>query len=111
MLFFNFKRWVKHTIQKIVRGWSDRETWNLDHTMAVWLLPRLKKFKELNILHPMEFKNKKEWDKVLDKMIFSLQYVVDDYEDFKDLKEWNANHKKVEEGLQLIGKYWQNLWW
>ena len=38
--------WLKNKYQKITRGFTDEEIWNLDNTIAKWLLPRLKYLKE-----------------------------------------------------------------
>ena len=41
---------IKQKWQKLTRGYSDEELWNLDSTICEWLLPRLKSFKEKTIL-------------------------------------------------------------
>jgi len=36
----------KHFLQRIIRGWSDADLWNLDHRMAKFIYPRLKAYAE-----------------------------------------------------------------
>ena len=38
----------KYKQQRIERGFDDSELWNLDYTIASFVLPRLKRLKELN---------------------------------------------------------------
>ena len=44
------KRWWKYWYQRRTKGFDNSETWNLNDECAAWLLPRLKRFKELNKL-------------------------------------------------------------
>ncbi|MFW6046541.1 MAG: hypothetical protein ACOCP4_01980 [Candidatus Woesearchaeota archaeon] len=46
------KRSVKHFFQKLKYGYSDRETWSLDMTIAKFVLPRLKRYKEIDPGNP-----------------------------------------------------------
>ena len=39
-------KWDKFTKQRLERGFDDSETWNLDLTIAKFVLPRLESFKE-----------------------------------------------------------------
>ncbi len=106
------KRWWKFRWQKLTRGWNDSDTWNLDHTIAEFVLPRIKRFKEITISYPGHL-DKDSWNKILDQMIFSFEAI---------LNEWNLNEpkmtveerkeydKKVQEGLDLFGKYFRDLW-
>ena len=92
--------------QRLERGFDDSETWNLDCTIAQFILPRLKRFKEVLISHPMNI-TATEWNNILDKMIFAWEYLASD-DEFKDVSDID---KKVEMGLTLFAKYYQNLWW
>ena len=120
---------IKCFFQKLFRGFSDDELWNFDNTIAKWILPRLKSFKKDSIAFPADLDSPEEWDEILDKMIWSFDYIVnqDKYEDvliekykdnefdedghyrwIKDAKELSA---KCQEGLDLFGKYFRALWW
>ena len=38
---------VVRWFQRRIRGWDDRDTWDLDNTMAALLLPRFRRFRKL----------------------------------------------------------------
>jgi hypothetical protein len=71
----------------------------LYNPIAIFTLPRLKRFKELAISYPCEFNSLEEWEAVIDKMIFSLEQLAND--------EWDVDT----EGLELFGRYLPHLWW
>lgn len=109
---FLTKRYWRHWWQRRVRGWDNSDTWSLDWTMAKFILPRLKLFKEVNNGHPSEL-TEEEWDATIDKMIFAMAAVADgswNYHD-EDIEETRAHWDKVQEGLELFGKYFRDLWW
>ena len=54
--------WLRSKYQKVRRGYSDDELWNLDATIAEWIVPRLKTFKEKNCGYPIDVSSKEEWD-------------------------------------------------
>lgn len=101
---------------------KDEELWNLDRTIAQFVLPRLIAFKKKygnNAPNPFfpNFDKKhenwekevekgiKEWNIVLDKMICAMEScVAESY-----MVDYGNNHD-VEEGFQLFGKYFQALW-
>jgi hypothetical protein len=105
------KRKIKFFIQRWTRGWDDSETWGLDSTIAKFTLPRLKRFKELKDGIPMGF-TEKSWNETLDKMIFALGLCLDEDRWFEGAKEeQEALAARVQEGLELFGKYFRSLWW
>lgn len=59
---------------------NPRETWALDCTIAKFVLPRLKKFKDVSLTYPGidEADTPEKWDAILDKMILAFEYVVED---------------------------------
>lgn len=177
---------MKINIGKFYKGNSDRkininierfDTWNLDHTLALIILPALIQLKETKQGIPSDFaevggedyqaqdsfdfyketvnenfeKRCREWDEVLDKMIWSFQQIaLEDYDDqyhhgtpkfdwIKTDKQFanpitgkmeetyqmvdkNPNEhwydhvghqlheKRIQEGLELFGKYYRSLW-
>jgi hypothetical protein len=74
---------------------EDEELWDLDFTIADFILPRLIRFKELN--------NSEGVEEVLDKMILAFELIVND--DIKD-----ENEKIIDEGLKLFSKNFRKLW-
>ena len=111
------KKWLKEQGLYV----NPKETWNLDYTIAKFVLPRLKLFKKLNNGYPgiegMETEEK--WDEALYKMIWSFEQVANDYEicmpiNFKD-SDWrdkcNDMNDKIQECLLLFAKWFQHLGW
>ena len=78
---FNFnghKNKIKRCFQRIFRGWDDSEIWSLDDTFYKWLLPRLKRFRELNICYPGDEKYPtfESWDNELNDRIIELDLII-----------------------------------
>lgn len=99
-------QYVEFSKQRIERGFDDSETWSLDMTIAKFILPRLIRLKELkqqNLLHPGELNDSREWSDIMDKMIFSFKWVVEDSETIIPVE--------VNEGLDLFREYFFRLWW
>lgn len=102
-----WKRSIKFLLQRLTRGWDDSETWNLETRLAEHILPRLKRFKEINIGYPPDL-TWEEWQATLDKMILALEWHASDCLD----RETSIEHyEKVYEGMKLFGKYYADLWW
>lgn len=111
---FPGKREWKFWWQRRTRGWSDDETWNLYIEVARFTLPRLKRFREITIAHPVSLKAK-EWDTILGKMEFAFQSLLDEEDGVRPENETEgqsrSRHQRVQEGLKLFGRYFQGLWW
>ena len=124
--------------QKKIRNIKYRDIVNLDSTLAKFILPRLEFFKKNTTLTPMDL-TEEEWKDVLDKMVNAFKLVLDTHEpdfikikcEIKSLKdlfsqmeedgtipfdgdayiEWHKlKQAKIDEGLQMFAKYFQNLW-
>lgn len=118
--------------------WSDKDIWSLDHTVAKFTLPRLIRLKEVKHGIPTtmfetlpegkwEYTEeqtdaaKKKWDEVLDKMIWSMDYIANDREhDYYPKRSENkkegaydnlhAAEFRCQEGLDLFAKHFRSLW-
>lgn len=128
MIFYRIILWfkdirngVKWFFQRLLRGYSDNEVWDLFWYNAKWLLPRLRSLKEIRhgfpavlLKNEMTFIKKiangdekadKKWGEVLDKMILAFELIVSDDWDLDEGKK-----KKVDEGMDLFRKYFFYLW-
>lgn len=105
------KRWPKYLWQKITRGYADCELWNLDVTIAEFILPRLKTFVDSGHGCPgWFFEERKEtmnsdeifkaWNDKLKEMVSSLE---DFLEDSFDLTKKGING-------ELFAEIWPHLW-
>ena len=125
------KKWLKRQESYV----NPKETWNLDVTFARYIIPRLKKFKELSNGYPgdEEMDTPEKWDDALDKMIQAFEYVIDydsywigdpkydyfslSYEEGREETIENLRAEDIRrlaainEGLQLFAKYYMSLWW
>ena len=153
-ILFNFSRKQKQTIKVKIDKW---DTWSMDHTLAIIIVPMLKQLKETKNGAPVvddedvpeELKSTsappkendydldenwfKRWDWVLDEMIWTFEQKasdgdwVDQYYDHSNVdknadimeqvkqmivdKEGLEKHQdRVDNGLRLFGKYYENLW-
>jgi len=85
-------------------GFDESEIWDLGSTICSFTLPRLKYFRENLNGHPSDLTIEK-WKETLDKMIFSMEYYLEDNLEL-NIKE----SEKIQEGFKLFGIYIQNLW-
>jgi hypothetical protein len=108
----NDERAKKFKEQRMTRGFDDSETWSLDITIAKFLVPRLKAFKECDNGYPARLTEKK-WNKILDEMIEGFElYIKKDEWDFEpDINTRNEMYAKVNKALKQFSKYFQDLWW
>jgi hypothetical protein len=107
------KRSSKWYRQRKKMGFDDRATWCLDHTLAEYILPRLKRFREVTYGYPGNI-TMEEWQVILDKMIYSMQAIVDEWNNVtidRTDKDFRKEEVKVHQGLCLFGKYFRHLWW
>ena len=98
------RRKIKFFWQRLTRGFDDSETWSLDYTFFNWLLPRLKRFREVSCAHPCDM-TYEEWIKELDDAI----------DDLKILKESIGFGEEYEEAyerfVEWFAKRLHHLWW
>jgi len=110
------KRYARHIAQLKTNGFSDSETWSLDSVICKFILPRLIRFKEVNIGFPggWEDIDFKKWDAMLDEMIFSFDWSLNSEEDKYDKlteEERAKNWKRYDAGMQIFAKWFRHLWW
>jgi hypothetical protein len=115
------------------------DTWNMDHTLALIVLPMLKQLKqekhgapnvddddvpaELMAKYADEKGNPsrgetdsnwfKRWDWVLDEMIYAFDCKAnkdEPYVRFNDMKEAKIEQARITNGFRLFGKYYESLW-
>jgi hypothetical protein len=95
---------IKWFLQRHFRGWSDDECWDLYFHIAKRYLPALKRFRKNHAGYP-GYLTSKQWNVILDKIIYAFEFIVKD--NFAYNKKVN---EKVQEGCELFGKHFQNLW-
>lgn len=154
-------RWIhSKRKRKIKIKIDDFDVWSADRTLALIVLPVLKKIREdkhgspggmpafqqtsnSSSQYTFEFyaegddnaweEGHKQWIEILDKMIWSFEQIQPDYDweaqywrtspefDFEvtpvkyaqgdlDLVGMKSHSDKIQEGIELFGEYYQNLW-
>lgn len=96
--------------QRLTRGFDDTEMWSLDCTIAKFIAPRLKVFKEQAELiedHPMSI-TFQEWKGILEQMIEGFELYPNHFN--WTAENSNENWKKVYKALELFHKWFMNLW-
>lgn len=106
------KREFSFIKEKILYGYSTDEMWCLDIIFAEYILPRLKYFRKNSCGYPAKFSSKKEWEEILDKMIFAFELTIKNKDLYEIIQDSDTETiKKGSEGLKLFGEYFWNLWW
>ena len=92
-----------------------KETWNLDCVIAKFVIPRLKLYKKVTNGYPGRLNSVDQWYEIIDKMIYSFTYFIEDRDidlsdpDWKDKEK--SEYEKVKDGLKLFAEYYADLWW
>jgi len=154
---FAFGEWLdKHTPIAEIASWffhkrkvkiriDPYDTWSMDHTLGLIIVPMLKQLKatkhgspfvadadvpeELRSTSAPEKENEwdtddnhhKRWDWVMDEMIWAFEQTIDETNDdhffdrsvaphVYDKDGHHAHMFRIDNGIQLFGKYYQGLW-
>lgn len=101
------KRIKKKQLKRLGKYISPRDTWNLDMTIAQFIVPRLELFKKVTDCYPAQFDSMEEWHEVLDKIITAFKVIS-----CKTGSQRNEEEKLIiNEGLDLFREYYNELWW
>ena len=102
-------------------GFCETEFFSLDYSLALYIYPRLCKFRDEyasftvpgRFLYDLDGNRKsdeegiKEWQDTLNKMILAFKYIIKKPEDM----EYPEISLTIEEGLKLFAEYYQCLWY
>ena len=109
------KRWLQYWIFRFKHGFFPCDCWNLDHELALWLLPRLKYFKKSTCAHPFSLDDGKteateeDWQAVLTEMIDGFELKIKEWEP-EVTENYQESQKKITRAFTLLGQYGQSLW-
>jgi len=120
----------KYNPEAIAKTIKVEELYDLDVSIARFILPRLMVFKEHCERTPNLNMTSEEWNDILDKMIYAFERIAcqteEDTPEYKAYIKaiWNnemdlvdlkraakASLKPISEGLSLYHKYYRCLWW
>jgi hypothetical protein len=107
---------IKYTIQKLFKGYSDRDLWNLDYAIAKRILPMLIAYRdmeksgypvtmhdEVGVKDPYNTTDiedalcKCKWQEILDDICWSIEYAANGYSSAEEYQEYIfSNYEEVE---------------
>ena len=98
--------------QRFEQGFDDTETWHMDRTIALFIIPRLKKFIELNNGIPTG-ETVESYDEKLKFIIsaFENYYATNKYYESVDDDERKQLTDDVKQAVEYLSKLWFELWW
>ena len=98
--------------QRFLIGFDDTETWHMDRTMALFIIPRLKRFMEVNNGIPIG-ETEESYDEKLRFIIqaFENYYATDQYFNSVDIEERKKLTDDVRLAVDYLSKLWFELWW
>jgi len=108
---------IKWVWQYCTRGFSDRQTWNLNDSLCKWLLPRLKVFIANDTTsYPCSLyhSDSDEWDDELGKeahkkwleILSNIEYFVESAAN----NPYSKEDERYELGKKQFFEYFENLW-
>lgn len=100
------KRYNKFKKQIKTRGFAGSELWSLDYTIMCFILPRLKQYKKDSPGWPGWCESRQEWEIILQKMIKSLELMVENRNILTKQEE-----KEITQGWNLFKKHFFSLWY
>jgi uncharacterized protein YqcC (DUF446 family) len=98
--------------QRFEQGFDDTETWHMDRTIALFIIPRLKKFIELNNGIPTG-ETVESYNEKLNFIIsaFENYYATNKYYESVDDAERKQLTDDVKQAVEYLSKLWFELWW
>lgn len=99
------EREVEYSKQRIERGFDDSETWSLRDTIGNFILPRLKRYKELAEQHVQDHDNRL---KKIDLAIRAFELMTRNNGAF-NLSD--AERKEFTKGMKAYNDVFFTLWW
>jgi len=128
-MWYTFINWVKEKVfsckmlwQKITRGYSDLEWWNLDSSICKYVAPRVKYLREHTITCPQGLTSD-EWNNILADIEYwaeNYSYGEFNWPDYESYQKFSTkfNYKvkpqecydKFKRGKKYFFDYFENLW-
>ena len=98
--------------QRFENGFDDTETWHIDRTLALFIIPRLKKFIKINNGIPVG-ETVESYNEKLKFIISSFEnyYATNRYYESVDDVERKKLTDDVKQAVEYLSKLWFELWW
>lgn len=99
----------KYRKQQLERGFGDDETFSIDYALSTFILPRLRRYRELMDGFPAGM-TWEEWQKIVDEIIWFFEQYETDF-DCPEGMEQKEYSDRVDGAQLLFGQYLRSLWW
>ena len=98
--------------QRFEQGFDDTETWHMDRTIALFIIPRLKKFIELNNGIPTG-ETVESYNEKLNFIISAIKnyQATNKYYESVDDAERKQLTDDVKQAVEYLSKLWFEMWW
>lgn len=116
----NFKiffRQFKFAFQRATRGFSDKDTWDIDYYLLTLIPMLLNRFLELNIGYPDRCETFENWQEIIKNIITKMNQVKENLDTGTSLIENKEPLKQEEiekltkEAFDLLASNLYDLWW
>ena len=101
------KRIRKKQLKRLSGYVQTKDTWNLDMTIAQFIVPRLELFKKVTDCYPSQFDSMEEWYEILEKMIAAFKVISCK----TGIQRSEEEKLIIKNGLDLFRKHYNDLWW
>ena len=100
----------KYKKQRDERGFDDTETWHLDKTLALFLIPRLERFIQVNNGYPGG-ETEKSFNEKLNFILKSFKEYYNGENDEVSLELEKERLINANKAVAILGEIWFDLWW
>lgn len=103
---------LKKLWQKLTRGWTDEETWDFEDSFLRWILPRMKRYRDIAIAFPAQFDPNK-WLALIDEFIEETEEILGAFDHERDysLLEVEVLFGKRTELVKKLAAHMQYMEW
>jgi hypothetical protein len=100
----------KYKKQREERGFDDTETWHLDKTLALFLIPRLERFIQVNNGYPGG-ETEESFNEKLNFILKSFKEYYNGENDEVSLELEKERLINANKAIAILGEIWLDLWW
>ena len=100
----------KYKLQRQENGFDDTETWHLDRTFSLFMIPRLKRYMEVNNGTPVG-ETAESFDKKINFIINAFEEYYSDKYDDGEIDERKRIYNNARIAVDSLSSIWFELWW
>ena len=103
----NFFRTIKWAKQRLTRGYSDWDVWDLYYYLGIVTANSLRHLANTTHSYPAQAGGYGQWKQILNEMADKIEKGSVDYNDHT---KWEESRAALQEGLDMLKGYWYDLW-